>query len=244
MFRALIASAVFGAFLLAPNANAQTAEKSATVERLPVEYFFKNAAYEHVVISPTGKYFAIQSNAGDRDQILIFDRTSNKVASSFNLAENQRFSNIQWVTDERFIFSSQKFVGQWDDQGGMPNLYAANADGSNRRQLFFTDQAGFQLLSLLPNDPDHILIGRYHWRDEGLVKVHRINVNNARLIYEADQPPQANGVSADNKGNLRIGYIVEQDDEDVMKSHVTLFYKPFGKSEWVEYELEGYDPGA
>lgn len=244
MFRAFIATVLAGTFMLSAAATAQSKEEATATEKLPVEYFFKNAAYEYVVISPTGKYFAIKSNAGDRDQILIFDRTNNKVASSFNLAENQRFSQIHWVSEERFIFASQKYVGQWDEQGGPPNLYAANADGSNRRQLFFTNQAGYQLLSLLPDDPDHILIGRYHWRDEGLVKVHRIDVNNARLIYEADQPPSANGVSTDAQGNLRIGYIIEEDDDDIFKSHITLFYKPFGKSDWVEYDIKDYEPGA
>lgn len=244
MFRALITASLACALMLSPSAFAQTTNKENSVEKLPVEYFFKNAAYEHVVISPTGKYFAIKSNAGDRDQILVFNRETSKVASSFNLAENQRFSDILWVTDERFIFASQKYVGLWDNQGGPRNLYAANADGSNRLQLFFSDTAGYLLLSLLPNDPEHILIGRYHWRDGGEVKVHRLNVNNARTFYEADQPPKANGVRPDNKGNLRMGYIIEPDDDDVFKSHITLFYKPFGKDNWVEYEIENFREGA
>ena len=216
----------------------------AKAEQLPIEHFFKKAAYQDVVISPTGKYFAIKSDAGDRDQLIIFERATSQVASSFNLAENQRFSNIQWVTDERFIFVSRQYVGLWDNQAGAPNLYAANADGSNRRQLFFTREAGFQLLSLLPNDEDHILIGRYHARDRGKVKVHRINIHDARLFYEADQPADANGVSTDAEGNLRIGYKVEEDDEDVFKLDITLFYKPFGKNEWVEFTADDYKKGS
>lgn len=240
MFRALFQATGALAALMLVAASIPTAQ----AEQLPIQHFFENAAYESVIISPTGKYFAIKSNAGDRDQIIIFERATSKVVSSFNLAEYQRFSNIMWVTDERFIFDSRKYVGLWDNQAGQPSLYAANADGSNRRQLFFTQTAGYQVLNLLPDDPDYILIGRYHWRDEGKVKVHRINVNDARIFYEADQPVDANGVSTDTQGNLRIGYTVEEDEEDVMNMHVTLYYKPFGKDEWVDFQAKEYEPGS
>lgn len=225
------------ALVLLTGAYAQMAQ----AELLPLEHFFKNTIYNNVVISPTGKYFIFQANAGDRDQLMVFERATNKVVSSFNLAENQRFSGIRWVTDERFIFSSRKFVGLFDNQGGMSNLYAANADGSNRLQLFFSSDAAYTLLSTLPNDPEHVLIGRYHFRDQGIVKVHRINVNNARMFYEADQPVETNGVEADIDGNVRIGYQIEEDKEDETINNITLFYKPYGKNDWVEFSVRDYD---
>src|SRR5690606_37891848 len=120
----------------------------------------------------------IHSNAGDRDRLGVIDRESNKPVSSFEVGEHKRISDVYWVTDERFIFQARTRVGQFDDREGPPNMYAANADGRLRKEIFTWDVAGFQLLSLLPDDPDHVLIARYFWRDKGQPKSHLLNIHN------------------------------------------------------------------
>jgi len=220
------------------------AESTSGAPTIPHEHFFANTLYTDVVISPDGTYYAVKADAGDRDQIIVIERENNSISSSFELGEYQRFSQIHWVNNERFIFQSRKRVGLWDEQELPPNLYAANADGSNRLELFAWGRSGFQLMSLMPDDPEYIMINKYHFADEGEAKAHRINVNDGRSFYLGDQPPEANQLIADNDGNLRLSFAYkEEEDDDLGEGDLTIYYKQLGKNEWQELTLENYNTG-
>lgn len=223
---------------------ATEANNDSTAPVIPVEHFFANTLYTDVVISPEGTYYAIKADAGDRDQLMVLRRADNKITTSFELGEYQRFSQINWVTDERFIFESRKRVGLWDEQEQPPNLYAINADGSHRRELFSWGSSGYSLLSMMPNDPEHIMINKYHYSDRGEAKAHRINVNSARSYYMGEQPPKADQLIADNDGNLRLSFAYEEDDDDEFgKGELSIYYKAESGGDWKRLELEGYEDG-
>ncbi|KFZ31387.1 hypothetical protein IDSA_01310 [Pseudidiomarina salinarum] len=219
------------------SANAQPKE-------FPVEDFFSNAVYNGVHISPDGRHFAIKSSEGSRDKIIIFDREQRKVTTSFAFGDNIRFSNINWVNNERIIFEGSKFVGFLDEKGGVPSLYGANVDGSNRRELFKWGRTGYRLLHLWPEDPEHILIGKFHYADDGEMKAHRMNVNDGRLYYLADQPPRANSLITDNSGELRAAYAYEEErDDEYGDGSLWLYYKPLGSAEWKEFDISNFEKG-
>lgn len=206
--------------------------------------FFSNMPYKSIKISPDGDYYAINSDAGDRDKLIVIERSNKKITASFEVGENQRISNVNWVTDERLIFQSRKRVGLYDNRETPPNLYAANADGSNRREIFSWGRSGFQVLSLLPDDDDHILISRYHFADGGEPKAHHLNINDGRKYYLSDQPPKSQQLFADNNGDLRLSYFYKETDEDKLgEGQSTLFYKRKGKSKWEELEIDAFEPG-
>lgn len=229
-------------FALALSGITQTAY--AQPEEFPVEDFFSNAVYNGVHISPNGRYFAIKSSEGTRDKIVIFDREQRKVTTSFAFGDNIRFSNINWVNNERIIFEGAKFVGYLDEKGGVPSLYGANVDGSNRRELFKWGMTGYRILHLWPDDPEHILIGKLHFADDGEMKAHRMNINDGRLYYLADQPPRANSLLADNSGTLRAGFAYEEKRSDEYgKGTLWMFYKQLGSDEWKEFDLSAFDKG-
>lgn len=214
------------------------------VDEIDVSHFFTNIAYKEIKISPNGDYYLVNSDAGDRDAIIVIDRTANKPISKFEVGQNKRISEVYWVTDERFIFQARTRVGHYDDREGPPNLYAANADGSNRKELFSWGVAGFELLSLLPNDSDHVLIARYFWRDGGQPKSHILNIYNGRIRYLADQPDNSRGLVADNDGNVRLGYAYEEKkDDEFGKGSLNLFFKPLNSESWEKLSLDSYEPG-
>lgn len=218
--------------------------QGSNVPEIPMEHFFSNTLYTDVKISPDGSYYAIKSDAGDRDKIIIIKRENNSIESSFELGEHQRFDNIRWVNEERFIFTSQKRIGLWDEQERPPNLYAANADGSNRRELFAWGRSGFSLISIMPSDPDYIMISKYHFADEGTAKAHRINVNDARTFFLNDQPPESNQLVADNAGNLRLSFAYnENEDDEFGKGKLEIYYKQLDSNKWQSLQLAAYDPG-
>lgn len=115
------------------------AESKEHSESVNVKDFFSNTVYKELKISPTGEYYLISSDAGDRDRLVVIDRATNKPISSFEVGENKRISEVYWVTDERFIFQARTRVGLYDDREGTPNLYAANADGRLRKEIFTWD---------------------------------------------------------------------------------------------------------
>lgn len=212
----------------------------ANTDLIPVEHFFERSQYEDVVISPTGKYFAIKASDGPRDQIVIFDREQRKITTSFAFGDNIRFGGISWVTPERIIFTGAKFVGYLDRQGGAPSLYAANADGSNRREIFKVERSGFTILNILPEDPDHILIAKQHFADGGEAKAHLLNINDGREYFVGDQPPKANGLLADNTGKIRLAVAYEETRKDEYgKGTSWFYYRSPNDDTWKELKLDG-----
>lgn len=207
---------------------------------IPVEHFFERSQYEDVVISPTGKYFAIKASDGPRDQIVIFNREQRKITTSFAFGDNIRFSGIAWVTPERIIFTGAKFVGYLDRQGGAPSLYAANADGSERREIFKVQRSSFTILDLLPNDPEHILIAKRHFADGGEAKAHLLNINDGREYFVGDQPPRASALLADNTGKIRMAVAYEETRKDEFgKGTSWFYYRSPDNDEWKELKMDG-----
>lgn len=215
---------------------------AATNAEIPIEDFFSDVAYSDVAISPSGKYFAIKSTTGISDSILIFDRQNKQVTANFTFGEQQEFSQIAWVNDERFIFRGQRVEGYLDGSSSRASWYAANADGSNRRELFRTDRSAMDLTHLLPDDPDHILVSKYHFADGYKAKVHRLNINDGRTYFVADQPNDVNEVLADNTGTLRAAYGFETKDDGITQEF-KLYYKPLEQDEWQPLTIDGYNPG-
>ncbi|RUO47615.1 S9 family peptidase [Pseudidiomarina aquimaris] len=228
-------------FIAVPQAHA---EQLPEVKQYSVQDFFTHPVYNGVIISPTGKYFAIKSTEGINDAIFIFDREEQKLASKFSFGEYQRFSNIRWVNDERIIFTGRKFVGYLDDRGSPPSLYAANADGSNRRELIRWGQSGWTMLSSLPNDKEHILIGKLYGGERGMF-AHKLNVDDGRTYYHDDQPDKPGQLLADNSGELRASFSYEEtSDDEFGKGTFYLNYKPHESDEWKKFHIDAFDEGG
>lgn len=234
---------MLGLALLALTAPSATEAKNA-VKQYSVQDFFTHPIYNGVIISPTGRYFAIKSTEGINDAIFIFDREQNKVTSKFAFGEYQRFSDIRWVTDERIIFTGRKFVGYLDQRGSPPSLYGANADGSNRRELIRWGGSGWMFLSSLPKDEEHILVGKLYGGEDGMF-AHKLNIHDGRTYYIDDQPSEPGRLLADNTGELRASFNYEEtSDDEFGKGTFILNYKPFESDEWKKFHMEQFEQGG
>ena len=78
--------------------------------------------------------------------------------------------NIMWPRDDRFILSYAKFVGYLDTKGSNPIYVAYDLDGQNGRQLTIPQRTWYTILSMLPSDPEKILVSKSHWADEIMAK--------------------------------------------------------------------------
>jgi dipeptidyl aminopeptidase/acylaminoacyl peptidase len=199
--------------------------------------FYEKAQIKTMKISPDGEHVAFNYEEGSEVKLATLHLDSQKLKASFGMGENQHVTNFWWSSDTRVVMSVREVTGILDSGGGQPRLYAANVDGSRREEIFASQDSSFVFLHPLLDDPEHIMIARYHWADEGVPKVHLVNTFRGTMNYIGDHPTTDNitGFIADNDGELRIAteYIEGETFDDAV---FNLYYRT--GSDWNRFELE------
>lgn len=214
---------------------------------LPVETFAKLPDFKSVIISPTGDYIAAAAPAEEQTGLVILDiRNYPKlaVAGAYKFPPYFHVSDIRWVSDERVIFSSTRQVGTLNVPRNTGRLYAMNVDGSNRRLLFGTEQMltfvgrGYDIISMLEDDPEHILIASYA-HDRDIPYAYSLNVDTGRQRRIAVGPLDNGRLFADSRGDIR--FAAGQTDELRMQ----IAYRKTTESDWTKKTLaEGEEFGV
>ena len=212
---------------------------SAVAQTVTTRHFFDSAQVRNMQIAPDGRHVAFTFELDTEVRLAIMDLSNNDITATFGFGERQHVLNFFWGSDDRVVMVVNEVTGFLDTLRLTPSrLYAANADGSNRRQLFDDQNLfGWQILHTLPDDPDHILIARFHFGDGGEPRAHRVNISRGGSRYLGDSPPTRNlaGLGADNAGNLRVGieFIDAENFEDI---EFNLFLKH--GDDWRRLEIE------
>lgn len=187
---------------------------SAAASELPTRLFYDDARVTNMKISPDGEHVAFTFPEGSEVKLAIMNLDSQQLTTVFGLGKNQHVFNFWWSSDTRVVMSVGEVTGFLDNMGRPSRLYAGNVDGSRREQLH-DGQGGFaQLLHPLPDDPDHILVARYHWADGGTPRAHRINTYRRTRNYVGDQPASSDIIALipDNSGELRVAVEAKRGD--------------------------------
>ena len=191
---------------------------ASSADKIPLEHFFKHAEFGDAAISPTGQFLAVTVPNGEQRSLAVLDISqpdAMSITAAFQLRGEESPVNVRWVSDERLIFSSVVQAGALEQPMGTGRIYAINTDGSNRRQLFGTQEGSrvfrvMDILSLLPDEPDWILI--QHWaHDRPRPIVERLNVNNARSSRVATSPLNRGLVMADQDHKVRFAMGTDDD---------------------------------
>lgn len=210
---------------------------------LPIDVFAKLPDFESVVISPGGKYIAVAAPTEEQTGLVILDIQEYpdlKVVGAYKFAPYFHVTDITWASDERVLFSSNRQVGTLNVPRRTGRLYAMNADGSNRRLLFGTEQnftfvgRGYDIISMLRDDPDHILLASYA-HDREIPYAYKVNVNSGRQRRIAVGPLDNGSLFADSEGDIRFatGWT---DGLDMQYA-----YRESSEGEWVTRTLENGD---
>jgi len=203
--------------------------------------FFENARIANLQISPDGEHAAFTFEEGTERRLGILNIDRMEFTTSFGFGNNQHVFQFWWASDSRVVMNVGTVTGNLDNTGRPTNLYAANVDGSRREQIFEMSMSGYQVLHPLPDDPDHILIARYHMADEGRPNAHLLNIYRGTTNFLADQPNSRNlvGLGADNAGELRVGVeMITGDSFD--DTELNVFIKD--RDEWRRFELDAERP--
>lgn len=210
---------IFGLLILLLTASFSVSAKPVNI---PLNDFFAHAEFGDVAISPQGRYLAVTvpSDSGRNLAVLdISDLGNMKITSAFELRGDESPINVFWVNNERLIFETTMQVGTLGVPARTGRVYAMNADGSNRRQLFGTNPGSFvfrqmSIISTLPEEPDWILI--QHWAHDRLRPIaERLNVNDGRQRGVASSPLNRGALMADTEGRVRFALGFDDDQNSL-----------------------------
>ena len=257
-----------------------------SVEKFPVEHFFKNSAMSSPALSPDGQHLAAltplniaketvaqcknknrrkKSRSGvvdfcdvSRRNIVVFDLgDSNANCQKGIISECKRVrvtqlsqqdvSGFEWVNNDRIMF--QTGGDQLNTNGAIDTvgIYAVNKDGTQPKQLVKPEDAltnskviQTRLLSLLPFDPEHILVMRND-RKRYYMDVYRMNVYTGKFNRLLTPPGPVVGWGADNDGVIRFAAM---QDENSLNYETQIMYRANEDSEWEEVDrFEGLQNG-
>lgn len=178
---------------------------------IPLADYFKHAEFDNASLSPTGDYLAVSVPAGHQRNLAILDisdPSTLNVTTAFGLRGNESPADIRWVSDERLIFTTRIQDGPAAPVQITGRIYAVNADGGLRQQIFGTQPGSFvfrqmDVLSYLPDEPDWILI--QHWaHDRPRPIAERINVRRDRNNRVATSPLNRGQLMVDQDNRVRF----------------------------------------
>jgi len=173
MLRTLLVAALAALALAAPSAAQQG-------QRAPIETFIGYDDFRSADISPNGRYVAAVRRDAVGDVLFVYDletRTTTPVQVA--RAEHQmEIESVEFKGDNRLVFVVLQKIHVVPGGGGVDRtrivddafewaarIYSSNLDGSGLVSLYdpssqqgFPREASGGIVSMLPEDPDHILI--------------------------------------------------------------------------------------
>ena len=210
-------------------------------EKLPLEDFAQKSKFKQFKISPDGKNiaFTFDDEKSNQVRLAVMDVINKKIKVSFNAdGPGREIVQFHWATNDRILMLNQKVTGWLDGQNKEPKLVAGNIDGKKRVELWDFQRANVNIISMLDDDPNHILVGKTHFADEGGSKLNRMNIFTGDLRYVIDSPKttgtskaRIRGIGVDNNDVPRVAFEYDPVDEDDDEDDVTyIHYK--ADSEW------------
>lgn len=204
---------------------------------LPLETFFADTEMTSVQISPDGRYLTFLAPKNERANLAIMDRQTKKLRWITDMKEESVVAYV-WAKKDRILFA-QQFGGR--EQYGMfacdpdaGNLIVINqlqrveatADGMGQGDLPSSERdLPKTLISLLPKDPDHILMNRIRG-SSFLGDIVKVNIRNGRETLVERNYINARAWIADSTGAVRVAICSD------LEEPIKIRYRHDEKSEW------------
>ncbi|MEL7310216.1 MAG: prolyl oligopeptidase family serine peptidase [Pseudomonadota bacterium] len=223
----------------------------ATAEPLPVEYFVKSGDYLDVQLSPSGKRLAARARVDETVVLVIIDRESNDIVGGARPTGDSVIHTVDWVSDERLVFSYAEDVIGLEAPVSTGELYAMDYTGKgqellagyrasdgrtgSRLQTKDSDRSSFFLVDPLEDDQKYILVIEYPWSQDGrayydnrvkLPIISRLNVRTGKKRVVETLPFRNAYPYATRDGSIRF---VTYETED---SYSSSAYRESDDAEW------------
>lgn len=175
---------------------------------------------ESPVISPNGKRIAAVLNQDSGPVVVVTDFPDiNYLPIAALKKDKDRIEDIYWSGDH-FLVIDTSFPNFFRGQHFRTNrIYVADLRNNqvgeitrtqataSRYRVYYSDV----IVSVLPNDPDHILVATYDEADEGRsLFIADLNTRKLTKIINNSVTPKIDSWSTDRNGNWYVGYSLEE----------------------------------
>ena len=166
-----------------------------SVQRIPLEDFFRNSPQTAFQLSPNGEHISFMSPYQDRMNIFVRDLDGGKAIQLTHEIERS-VAGYFWADNERILFLK--------DEDGDENfhIFGVNMDGSDLRCYTPFDGVRASIIDDLEEIPDQVLIGM-NKRNPEVFDPYRLDLKTGELIQLAENPGNWQGWMTDHKGVLR-----------------------------------------
>lgn len=212
---------------------------TANSKLIPLEHFAQKSKFISMKIAPNGKHLAFTYEDEDQIKLGIMNMKSKKGIFSFDMGPNREAAQFWWGNNERVVIISQKITGWLDGKNTYPEMFAADIDGKKRKMMWDYQRANVNMVSTLPNDPDHVLVSKHHFTDNFSGKLQKLNINNGKMDYQQDTPQLKGGsksrityIAVDNNEVPKIAFERDPMDEDNFYDDVAYIHIKNADDKW------------
>ena len=188
----------------------------ATAKELPITSFSQLPSYTNPKLSPSGNQIAYISNIQEPEVALLtyldlLSREKKYLVKSDN--EEVKINWFNWANEKTLIVSIWFAGSRYGIDTTETRLMAIDVDGDSINQRLLVQPLGsarnysqFQdnVLSYLPDDPEHILVG-LDFDKPNQPSVYKVNVNTTRKKRIERGKLGIRSWLVDRQGNLRVG---------------------------------------
>lgn len=225
----------FGLLSTGGSAQAQT----------PSDHFGQLPMVREVTISPDGNHLAAVYNSPNGPQVIVSPFGTTDATPVVLLKKDvDRIDEIFWQNDNRLLIRASYSDNIMGDRTRVSRLFTVTKDGKDLKEIrrkslrqSVADRlaevySSSTILSLLPEDPDHILMQVWSERDRAF-SVFKVNTakNEFDKVVVNNLGVQSWGATPD--GTIKVGYKYEWILSDG-EYEVTIFYRKTNKDDFKE----------
>ncbi|WP_141735100.1 alpha/beta hydrolase family protein [Oligoflexus tunisiensis] len=188
----------------------------------PLQDFFREAEYSQLKISPDGRFIAALYPRNGVNSIGILSSDLKGLLFTGQFDDERHILDYEWVNNTRLILRAGKKYGYLDGRDWDVQTFFVDYNGRNFKNFFAKQRASYHLVRILPNDPDHVVMARYHWSDRGRPTAVKVNVNNGQEKKLASPPIERGFFLADEQGEVNVALEVSDESFDESQIHYRL----------------------
>jgi dipeptidyl aminopeptidase/acylaminoacyl peptidase len=188
--------------------------------------FARAAAISSVSLSPDGKHIvALTSQNGVDVQMSVWETAAPQKPPKVVGSTRMRFLNAGFIKNDRILITAIQPFTLGATKSHITKQYVTDLEGSEFRSLLperslTSEQASFlgalvdaQIISILPRDPQNVLVVDQRLDSEG--DIYRVNIYNGQASRVERAGEKVVDVAVDLKGEVRVKSTVDFDDGKV-----------------------------
>jgi dipeptidyl aminopeptidase/acylaminoacyl peptidase len=197
--------------------------------RIPAAAFFRRPLISHVALSPDGQHIAGVTSRDGRETVMVREAAGGKPRALAKLdrrsgLESWTIRRLGWASDDDILTAIEMPNPNVEVvQARMSRLMVLPREGSRPRYLGarwpYDEYVQMQddVVSWLPEDPDHVLLNLQLRGDRGK-GVRLVNVSKGTFVSLVPAHEGISSWAADHRGDVRAGWGVEAESTDAVLS--------------------------